>query len=92
MDFIQGLVLEKVPEILTRGHVTKAKIEEIANLSQNVVLLTRFDFCKVMRITIMVIMFATKIKKNRRILSHARIICSRLPLLGKSSINVGSRC
>ena len=29
MDFIQGLVLEKVPEILTRGLViSKAKIED----------------------------------------------------------------
>ena len=74
MDFNEGLVFEKVREILTRGHVISeagvGKIEDRADLPQNVVLLTRFDFCKVLK---MVMMFATKLRKNRRIISHSSI-------------------
>jgi hypothetical protein len=67
-------VSEKVPEVLTRGHVIDeirvGKIEERANLSQYPVMPTRFDFMKVVRITSMVIMFIVKARKNKRILSQ----------------------
>ena len=63
MDFNEGLVFEKVREILTRGHVISeagvGKIEDRTDLPQNVVLLTRFDFCKVARITNMVMISET---------------------------------
>ena len=43
------------------------KIEKRVNLSQYLVLLTRFDFVKLMRITTIVLLFFVKATKNSRI-------------------------
>ena len=72
-EFRKGLVFEKVPEILTRGHVIDevrvSKLEERAQLSQYLVLPTKFNFVQVVRITSFVMMFASKCRRGRRILS-----------------------
>ena len=73
-EFRQGLIFERVPEILTRGHVINERrvglLEERANLSQYLVLPTKFTFVRVVRITSYVMMFVTKARKGRRTMSR----------------------
>ena len=72
-EYRKGLVFEKVPEILTRGHVIDemrvGKIEERANFSKYLILPTKFNFVQVVRITSFVMMFAAKCRRGRKILS-----------------------
>ena len=65
-DYDRGLVFEKIPEVLTRGHVVTAKkvdmIEERAAHSRYLLLPTKFSFPKVVRIySIMFSKFGFKI-------------------------------
>jgi hypothetical protein len=72
-EFSKGLIFERVPEILTRGHVISEKrvslIEERASMSKYLVLPSKFNFVKVVRITSWVMMFVTKSRKGRKTLS-----------------------
>ena len=73
-EFRKGLIFEKVPEVLTRGHtVTEArvsKIEKRANLSQYLVLPTRFCFSSVVRILSHVMRFVSACRKGKLLLSQ----------------------
>ena len=73
-EFSKGLIFEKVPEILTRGHIISesrvTKIEERANMSQYLILPTKFNFIKVVRVTSYVMMFVTKARQGRKSLSR----------------------
>ena len=72
-EFSKGIIFETVPEILTRGHVISesrvSKIEARANMSKYMVLPTKFNFVKVVRVTSFVMLFITKARKGRKILS-----------------------
>ena len=71
--FNEGCVFDKVPEILTRGHIVGekrvAKLEERARFSDYLILPTRFGFRKLVRIQSYVFSFIQKLKeaaKRRR--------------------------
>ena len=76
-DYDKGLVFEKIPEILTRGHVVSAKrvdiLEERASHSKYLLLPTKFSFPKIVRIYSMVFSFVSKCMRGRVILS--RLLC-----------------
>ena len=63
-EYEKGLVLERTPEILIRGHAVStekvAKIEERANFSQYIFMPSKFDFKKVVTITALVYKFIRK--------------------------------
>ena len=76
-DFDKGLVFEKVPEILTRGHTlgrglktSLKKIQERAAVSKYLLLPTTFSFRKVVRIYSTVFSFITKVRKGRKTTSR----------------------
>ena len=62
-------MFEKVPEILTRGHVVNERrlglMEERANYSKYLLLPTKFSFPKVVRILSYVMSFICKARKNK---------------------------
>ena len=68
-EFKDGIIFEKVPEVLTRGHVLNqdriSKIEQRAIFSQYVVVPTKYSFKHSFRLTMLVIKFIVKISKNR---------------------------
>ena len=73
-EFRKGLVFEKVPEILTRGHLVTetrvSKIEERANFSKYLVLPIKFNFSSVVRIMSHVMHFVSACRKGRTVLSN----------------------
>ena len=68
-DFKEGIIFEKVPELLTRGHVLNkeriSKIQDRAKVSEYVVLPTKYGFSKSFRITALVIKFVVKCRKGK---------------------------
>ena len=71
--FNEGCVFDRVPEVLTRGHVLNekrvAKLEQRANHSEYLILPTKFGFRKLVRIHSYVFSFIQKLKqavKKRR--------------------------
>ena len=72
-EFKKGLIFEQVPEVLTRGHMINETrlgfLEQRANLSQYLVLPTKFTFVKVVRITSFIMMFVNKTRKGKRTMS-----------------------
>jgi hypothetical protein len=76
-DYNRGLVFEKVPEILTRGHVVSEKrvsmLEERAAHANYLLLPTTFSFPKVVRIYSIVFSFVSKCRRGRIVLS--RLLC-----------------
>ena len=76
-DYDRGLVYEKIPEILTRGHVVSTKrvdlMEERAAHSKYLLLPTKFSFPKVVRIYSIVFSFLSKCRRGKVILS--RLLC-----------------
>ena len=69
-EYRKGIIFEKVPEILTRGHVVNERrvglMEERANFSKYLILPTKFSFPKVVRILSYVMSFISKARKNQR--------------------------
>ena len=67
-EFKDGIVYDKIPEVLTRGHALNqdriTKIEKRALFSQYVVLPTKFNFKKSFRITMLVIKFVAKCRSR----------------------------
>ena len=72
-DYDRGLVFEKIPEVLTRGHVVTAKkvdmIEERAAHSKYLLLPTKFSFPKVVRIYSIMFSFISKCRQGKALLS-----------------------
>ena len=64
--FNEGCVFEKVPEILTKGHMVSekrvSKIEERSRFSNYLILPTKFRFRKLVRIYSYVTAFCQKLK------------------------------
>ena len=73
-DFDKGMVYDKVPEILTRGHQVSqkrvSKIEERAAQAEYLILPTAYTFPKLVRIHSMVFSFVSKCRRGRKILSR----------------------
>ena len=73
-EFRKGLVFEKVPEVLTRGHVISearvSKMEERVNFSQYLVLPTKFSFNSVVRILSHVMRFISACRRGKTVLSQ----------------------
>ena len=63
-------MFEKVPEILTRGHVVNERrlglMEERANYSRYLILPTKFPFPRLVRILSYVMSFICKARKNKK--------------------------
>ena len=68
-EFKEGMIFDKVPEILTRGHVFNNerinKIEERAVFSMYIVLPTKFGFKFGFRVTMQVLKFIVKCRKGK---------------------------
>ena len=68
-DFKDGIIFEKVPEVLTRGHTLNqdriSKIEERAQFSQYVVLPTKYSFKLSFRVTMLVIKFIVRCRRGK---------------------------
>ena len=68
-EFKDGIIFEKVPEVLTRGHTLNqdriSKIEQRALFSQYVVIPTKFPFKMSFRVTMLVIKFIVKCRKAK---------------------------
>ena len=68
-EYRKGIVFEKVPEILTRGHVVNERrvslMEERANFSRYLVLPTKYSFPKVVRILGYVMAFVSKARRTK---------------------------
>ena len=68
-DFKEGIIFEKVPELLTRGHVFNkeriSKIEERAKVSGYVVVPTKYGLKMSLRVTVLVIIFIKKCRKGK---------------------------
>ena len=73
-EFRKGLIFEKVPEILTRGHVINetrvSNIEKRVNFSKYVLLPTKFSFAAVVRILSHVMNFISSCRKGQIVLSQ----------------------
>ena len=73
-DYDRGLVYNKVPEILTRGHQVSqkrvARIEERVAYAKYLILPTAYPFTKLVRVYSMVFSFISKFRKGREILSR----------------------
>ena len=73
-DFREGLLLDKEPDILTRGHVVSkarvAKIKERAVFSNYLLCPTKFNFSSMVRIYGYVMAFVVKCRKNWIILDN----------------------
>ena len=73
-DYDRGLVYDRVPEILTRGHQVSqkrvARIEERAAYAKYLILPTAYPFTKLVRVYSMVFSFISKCRKGREILSR----------------------
>ena len=73
-EYRKGIVFEKVPEILTKGHIVNERrvglIEERAQLSKYLILPTKFSFPTVVRIMSYAMAFISKTRKNRKLLSR----------------------
>ena len=73
-EYRKGIVFEKVPEILTKGHVVNERrvgfIEEIAEFSKYLRLPTKFSFPTVVRIMSYAMAFISKTRRNRKLLSR----------------------
>ena len=73
-DFKEGLLLDKEPDILTRGHVVSnvrvAKIEERATFSNYLLCPTKFNFASTVRIYGHVMAFIVKCRKNKIMLGR----------------------
>ena len=76
-DYDRGLVYEKIPEVLTRGHVVSTKkvdlMEERAAHAKYLLLPTKFSFPKTVRVYSVVFSFISKCRRGRVILS--RLLC-----------------
>ena len=63
-EFKDGVVYDKIPEVLTRGHALNkdriSKVEARAIFSQYIVIPTKYNFKKSFRVTMLVIKFAAK--------------------------------
>ena len=72
-DYDKGLVYEKIPEVLTRGHVVSPKrvdlIQERAAHARYLIIPTKFSFQKVVRIYSIVFSFISKCKRGKPIRS-----------------------
>ena len=72
-DFKQGLLFDKVPDILTHGHQVSAvrvdKMTERATVADYLIQPTKHSFPTMVRIYSMVFSFVTKCRKNAKILS-----------------------
>ena len=73
-DYQKGLVFDKIPEILTHGHVVTqervTKMQERASVANYLILPTRCAFPISVRIHAIVFSFVTKCRKGRKILSQ----------------------
>ena len=69
-DYTDGFLIEKQPDVLTRGHVVSetriTKIEQRATFSKYILNPTKFNFASTVRILGYVMAFVTKCGKNRR--------------------------
>ena len=76
-DYERGLVYERVPEVLTRGHVVSPRrvdlIEERATYSKYLLLPTKFSFPKVVRIYSIVLSFVSNCRRGKILLS--KLLC-----------------
>lgn len=76
-DHDRGLVYEKIPEVLTRGHVVTTKrvdlIEERAAHAKYLLLPTKFSLPKTVRVYSIVFSITSKCRRGKVILS--RLIC-----------------
>ena len=76
-DYDRGLVYEKIPEVLTKGHVVSTKrvdlMEERAAHATYLLLPTKFSFPKTVRVYSVVFSFISKCRRGRVILS--RLLC-----------------
>ena len=67
-EFKEGIIFEKVPEVLTRGHNLNleriSKIEERAQFSKYVLVPTKYGFKKSFRIVVIIIKFIVKCRKS----------------------------
>ena len=72
-EYIEGFLIDKQPDVLTRGHIANetriARIEERATFSEYVLTPTKFNFASAVRILGYVMAFATKCRRNKRILA-----------------------
>ena len=68
-DFKDGIIFEKVPEVLTRGHALNqdriSKIEQRAVFSQYIVIPTKYSFKLSFRVTMLVIKFIVRCRRCR---------------------------
>ena len=66
-DFYDGCVFDRVPEILTRGHVLNQRrlslIQERASFSQYLLLPTKFSFRRIVRVYSYIFSFIYKLKR-----------------------------
>ena len=73
-EFKEGIIFEKVPELLTRGHVLNkeriSKIEERAKHSDYVLLPTKYGFKMSFRIVMLVIKFLVKCRRGKPFNGH----------------------
>ena len=71
VDFKKGLIFEKVPDLLTRGHHVAERrlelLEKRAEFSKYEILPTKHSFPKLVRIMSIVAGFISKIRKGRKI-------------------------
>ena len=68
-EFRDGVVFDKIPEVLTRGHALNqsriSKLEERAQYSDYVVIPTKFNFKRSFRVTMMVIKFKSLCRRGK---------------------------
>ena len=69
-EYKEGIIFEKIPELLTRGHTLNreriSKLEERARFSNYIVLPTKFGFKKSFNITLLVLKFIMKCRKGKQ--------------------------
>ena len=68
-EFRDGVVFDKIPEVLTRGHALKqeriSKLEERAQYSKYVIIPTKFNFKHSFRVTMLVIKFISLCRRGK---------------------------
>ena len=92
-EYDKGLVLERTPEILVRGHaVTEERVDKMrqrAEFSNYLLMPTKYNMRKVVRITALVFKFIRKLKFKRleRVEKHFRMFSSTLATPGPFPID-----
>ena len=74
LDYEEGLIIDKVPELLIKGHVINehrvTEIEKRARFSNYLILPTKWGFKKFIRVITMVFKFLLKCKKGKPFTGH----------------------